>query len=244
MKHFEDPVSQAMETEVVTLQRDDRLDLAEDIMRLGRIRHIPVLEGERVVGILTNRDLLSASLSHALEFDPSERRAFIRSVEVKEVMTATVETVPPHASLRDAGRTMLRLRIGCLPVVDDAGVFLGMLTETDLLRAALEVDEEEDAIVVSESNEGGEEMSEAKGRFDDELDELRRVRDELRVQANLGKAEATELWEKLEHRFEELEGKVKAKAKAAGEPLADIGDAAQMLADEIRNGYRRLRDIL
>jgi CBS domain-containing protein len=90
------------------------------------------------------------------QFDPSERRAFIRSVEVKEVMTATVETVPPHASLRDAGRTMLRLRIGCLPVVDDAGVFLGMLTETDLLRAALEVDEEEDAIVVSESKEGGE----------------------------------------------------------------------------------------
>jgi uncharacterized coiled-coil DUF342 family protein len=87
-------------------------------------------------------------------------------------------------------------------------------------------------------------MSEARGRFDDELDDLRRVRDELRVQANLGKAEATELWEKLEHRFEELEAKVKAKAKAAGEPLADIGDAAQLLAEEIRKGYRRLRDIL
>jgi len=150
MTHFDEPVSRVMETEVVTLQREDRLDLAEDIMRLGRIRHVPVLEGDRVVGVLSNRDLLAASLSRALEFDPAERRTFIRSVEVKEVMTATVETIPEDALLREAGRTMLRLRIGCLPVVDGSGAFRGLLTETDLLRVALEADDEEDAVVVSE----------------------------------------------------------------------------------------------
>lgn len=139
---FDDPVSTVMETQVVTLQRTDRLDLAEDIMRLGRIRHLPVLEGERVVGILTSRDLLAASLSRVIDFDVVERRAFARSIEVEEVMTSDVETIPESASLREAGRTLLRLRIGCLPVVDASGHFRGLVTETDLLRAAVGFDAE------------------------------------------------------------------------------------------------------
>ena len=144
MTAFEDPVSTVMESQVVTLQRSDRLDLAEDIMRLGRIRHLPVLEGERLAGILSSRDLLAASLSRALEFEEQQRRAFLRSVEVKEVMSLDVDTAAPEDSAIDAGRRMLRRKIGCLPVVDDKGSFLGLLTETDLLRAALEEGEEEE----------------------------------------------------------------------------------------------------
>jgi hypothetical protein len=87
-------------------------------------------------------------------------------------------------------------------------------------------------------------MSDWNERYEEELGELRRVRDELRVQAHLAKAEAKELWDKLEHRFEQLEGKAKAKARAAEEPLEDIGEAARLLADEIRSGYRRLRELL
>jgi hypothetical protein len=82
------------------------------------------------------------------------------------------------------------------------------------------------------------------GRFEEQLDELRRVRDELRVQLHLGKAEATELWENLEHRFAEAEGHARALARRAEAPLSDVADAARLLVDELGNGYRRLRKLL
>ena len=84
------PVSQIMQREFVTLQLGDHLDLADDVMNLGRIRHMPVLEKERLAGIVSQRDLLAASLSRALEFDPEQRRTFLKSVEVAEVMTRDV----------------------------------------------------------------------------------------------------------------------------------------------------------
>lgn len=227
-------VSELMHRDVVTLQQDERLDLADDIMRLGRIRHLPVLSGEALVGILSSRDLLAASLSKALDFEPEQRRAFMRSVEAKEVMSLDVDTASPDDWVVDAGRRMLRRKIGCLPVVDENGNFLGLLTETDLLRAALDelVDEEE--IVVEAERE----------RYAEELDELRRIRDELRVQVHLGKAEATDLWEKLESRFNEAESHVRTLARQAEEPMSDVAEAAKLLLEEVRSGYHRLRELL
>jgi CBS domain-containing protein len=110
-------------------------------MRLGRVRHIPVLEGERVVGVVTQRDLLAASLSKALAFDPQQRRTFMRSVDVGEVMSREVVTVAPGASLGEAAALLLARRIGCLPVVKPDGTLVGLVTETDLLRAAFLPDE-------------------------------------------------------------------------------------------------------
>lgn len=232
------PVSDLMRREVVTLQQDDHLDLADDIMRLGRIRHLPVLEGERLVGILSSRDLLAASLSRALDFEPMQRRAFLRAVDVKEVMTPGVETAREDDSAADAALRMLRARIGCLPVVDAEGTFCGLLTETDLVQAILEEEGEEGEMVDVESKE------QKRGRFEAELKDLRRVRDELRVQVHLGKAEAEELWEKLEKRFHHAEAEVKKLAQRAEEPLHDVAEAAELLLEEIRNGYRRLREML
>ena len=99
MTSLDQPVSELMQREVVTLQQGDRLDLADDIMSLGRIRHLPVLDGEQLVGMLSNRDLLAASLSKALEFEAKHRRTFMRSVEVKEVMTQDVDTVLPEGAV-------------------------------------------------------------------------------------------------------------------------------------------------
>jgi CBS domain-containing protein len=125
-----------MTTEFVTLQAADHLDLAEDVMNLGRIRHMPVLEDGRLVGIVSERDLLASSLSKSLEFGDRERRTFMKSVDVSEVMTGDVIYVEPSTPIREAARTMIRQRIGCLPVVDERGEPVGLITETDLLRAA------------------------------------------------------------------------------------------------------------
>lgn len=130
------PVSEIMRCEVATLAPDEKLDLADDVMRLGRVRHMPVTENSTLVGIVSTRDLLAASLSQALEFDWSERRTFLKSVQVSEAMTAEPVTAKPETTLRAAAKLMLEHKIGCLPVVKPDGTLLGLITETDMLAAA------------------------------------------------------------------------------------------------------------
>jgi CBS domain-containing protein len=129
-------VQDVMRREFVSLKATDRLDFADDIMTLGRIRHLPVLEDGKLVGIVSQRDLLAHSLTKALDFEPRDRRTFLKSVDISEAMTRHVLTVEAATSIEEAARLLIRQRIGCLPVVDREGVPIGIVTETDLLRAA------------------------------------------------------------------------------------------------------------
>ena len=129
-------VSEIMRSEFVSLELADKLDFAQQIMQLGRIRHLPVLSQGRVVGIVSNRDLLAASLSKVLQLAREQRHSFLGMVEVAEVMTKDVETVPPETTLEEAARLMLRRKIGCLIVTKEDCLPLGLVTETDLLREA------------------------------------------------------------------------------------------------------------
>ncbi len=101
-----------------TLFRD-----ALSLMKGRGCRRLPVVEGEQLVGIVTERDL---------------HRAVVRyvdaPVEVSELMTVDVVTTGVDASLREAARTMMERRIGSLPVVDDEGRVVGIVTETDIFR--------------------------------------------------------------------------------------------------------------
>ena len=83
-----------------------------------------------------------------------------------------------------------------------------------------------------------------EAKLNEELDDLKRIRDEIRVQIKLGKAEAKDLWDRSEEKIEELESKVKAISGQAEQPLQDMRDAAQLLLDEIRDGYKRIRKAL
>jgi len=234
-------VSDVMEAEVVSLGSDDRLDLVEDIMRLGRIRHLPVLDEGRLVGLVSQRDLLAASLSRALDFAPEQRRSFARAVDVEEVMSRDLETVAPDTPLREAAERMLKAKVGCLPVVKPDGSLVGLLSESDLVRAAFlaEADEAEavEGEIVSWASNG------ARG-IAAEFEALQAVRDELRVQAHLAQAEARELWEGVEARFREAESKVKLVLREADAPLEEAAEAAGRVLQEVRAGYRRVRDAL
>jgi CBS domain-containing protein len=228
----------------VTLGPNETLDLSQDLMRLGRVRHLPVVdEVGQLVGIVSNRDLLEASLSKTLDFEPSSRRAFLRSVEVREVMTKEVVTIEPEASLEEAARLLVRRQIGCLPVVRPDGTLLGLLTETDLLRAAFlgeegaETDKQEGSTI---------DMSTDARDFSDwirgEIDDLRRMRDELNVQAHLARAELRDGWEQLEKGIRDLEQHGKRVVRAAEEPLRELEADARKLARDLRDGFRRIRD--
>jgi CBS domain-containing protein len=209
-------------------------------MRLGRIRHMPVLDGTRLVGIVSSRDLLAASLSRVLEFQATDRRTFLRSIEVSEVMSHDLITLERGASLREAAALMVRHRIGCLPVVAADRTFLGLVTETDLLTAALLAEPE--SAVANRKEETI--VTEMKDRVQREIEELRGVRDDLKVRIHLAKADAKDLWEKLEKQLHQLEAKGRQLSQATKEPLRDVRDATRLLIDEIREGYRRIRDAL
>lgn len=132
----ETPVSEVMQPEYMHLSPDDGLDFVEEIMSIGRVRHFPVLRERRIVGIVSQRDLLAASLTRVLDFDGPHRRAFLHSVKVEEVMTSKVRSVAPDTPLAEVARLFGRHKIGCVPVVDDAGEVLGIVTESDLLAHA------------------------------------------------------------------------------------------------------------
>jgi CBS domain-containing protein len=126
-------VRDIMSDQVVTISSDDSLSTVEDIMTLGRVRHMPVVRGGQLVGVVSERDLLRASLSNLSEFGSEQRRAFLQVVEIKRVMSSPPIVIDPEASVEDAALVMAERKIGCLPVVE-GGRLVGMLTETDVLR--------------------------------------------------------------------------------------------------------------
>ena len=125
-------VREIMSPDPVVLTVDDELSLAHDIMSLGRIRHLPVVEGSKLVGIISQRDLFKASLASVLDDDYDKNREHLKSIKIKEIMVKDVISVPPDMSLQEAGRILLKEKIGCLPVVENDKL-IGLLTETDLL---------------------------------------------------------------------------------------------------------------
>jgi CBS domain-containing membrane protein len=129
-------VRDLMTADVTTLKRNDNLTLADDIMRLGRIRHLPVLdENGQLAGLLTQRDLFRGALAQALGYGERAQRQLMGTLVVKEVMTSEVITTTPDTPLADAARVLMERKIGCLPVVEE-GRLIGIITEGDFVALA------------------------------------------------------------------------------------------------------------
>ena len=127
-------VRDVMTADPTTLKRNDKLALADDIMRLGRVRHLLVLDddGQKLVGIVTQRDLFRDALAQALGYGKPAQRKILDSLAVKDVMATEVVTIRPDASLVYAARVLTERKIGCLPVVEN-GRLVGILTEGDFV---------------------------------------------------------------------------------------------------------------
>jgi CBS domain-containing protein len=129
----EETVREIMMGSPVTLKPDDTLDLANDIIAIGRIRHIPVVDDGKLVGLLSERDLLGAAATRILGMTIKSRSALLKSTPIKEVMKKNVVTVEPDTPIKDAARIMADKKIGCVPVVSEGGV-VGLVTTTNILR--------------------------------------------------------------------------------------------------------------
>jgi CBS-domain-containing membrane protein len=133
MFHSDGRVKDIMATKVSTLGHNDTLDLADHVMALDRIRHLPVLEEGRVVGVVSQRDLFRSALAIALGYGKRAQKMLWKTLRVKEVMSEPAITISPEATIKDAARLMIERKIGCLPVLEDERL-VGIVTETDLLR--------------------------------------------------------------------------------------------------------------
>ncbi|MFQ5802551.1 MAG: CBS domain-containing protein [Candidatus Methylomirabilales bacterium] len=123
-----------MTKEVLTVTGATGLREAVELMKARKIRHLPVVEDERLIGIVTDRDLRQAMPPHALSFDVHEVDHLLDKVRVRDIMTKRVVGVSADVSIAKAADLMVRNKIGCLPVLDGEAL-VGMITESDILRA-------------------------------------------------------------------------------------------------------------
>lgn len=124
-----------MSTEVRTVDCDASLREAYELMQRSHVHHLVVTDRDhRVCGVLSDRDVRRAMPSVFASTSAAEFEAILDRIRVGQVMTRDPVTAEPHDSLMHAARAMLEGRFSMLPVVAD-GRLLGVITDTDLLRA-------------------------------------------------------------------------------------------------------------
>lgn len=130
-------VREVMSPDVTTLDTNDRLTIADDVMKLGRIRHLPVIDQDgTVVGILSQRDLFRGALARSLGYGEHAQQKLLGIIPVKDVMTNNPATIGPDENLSEAARRLHEQKIGCLLVEEDDKL-VGILTEGDFVRLHL-----------------------------------------------------------------------------------------------------------
>lgn len=125
-------VREVMTKDVVTLNLDDTLRLADDIMNLAKIRHFPVLNRDHLVGVLNQSDLLHASMRSLIDRRDDTPRQALGTVAVRDIVKPAT-TIRSDAPIEEAALMMVEKELDCLLVLEGEKL-VGVATRTDLLR--------------------------------------------------------------------------------------------------------------
>ncbi len=131
-------VRKKMKKDLITITKDDRMTTAKKILREKNIRHLPVVDGKKLVGLVSNMDIRKAEASPATSLEIRELHYLLDKLTVGEIMTRNVITISPDISVEEATTLLHDNKIGCLPVVED-GNLVGILTENDVMEILIEV---------------------------------------------------------------------------------------------------------
>jgi len=126
-------VRDIMSTNLTTLDQESRLLDAVLLMRSSGYRHLPVVNGDKLVGIVTDRDVQRAAPSMLSRISQEEYNRIFEGTPIARIMVKEVVTVTPNTPVRDAVRITYENKFGCLPVVEDNNRLVGIVTVTDLL---------------------------------------------------------------------------------------------------------------
>jgi acetoin utilization protein AcuB len=127
-----------MTTDVITVGMADPIRKAWELVEEKQLRRFPVVEGDKLVGIITDRDIRNATASSVVLTEKRYQDFLLDTVKVESVMTPDPTTVTPDTPLGEAARVIVELKVGGLPVVEN-GRLIGIITETDLIETLIEV---------------------------------------------------------------------------------------------------------
>jgi len=131
-------VGEIMSSKVVTVEMDDSLEVIRDIFRKVKFHHLIVVDGKKIVGIITDRDLLKAISPYVDTMSETNRDRATLEKRVHQIMSHYPVTVKKSCQIRTAAKLMLDRRVSCLPVTMPDGILGGVVTWKDVFRAFLE----------------------------------------------------------------------------------------------------------
>ena len=134
-----EPVRSWMTETLITITPQTTLPEAQRIMFEHKIRRLPVMKSDKLVGIVTLGDIREAKASDATTLSIYELNYLMDRLTAKDFMTPNPITIAPDSTIGEAARLMVEKKIGGLPVVDD-GKLVGMITETDICIFVLQVE--------------------------------------------------------------------------------------------------------
>lgn len=131
-----EPVRSWMSERLITITPQTTLPVVQRIMLEHKIRRLPVVKSEKLVGIVTLGDIREARASDATTLSIYELNYLMDKLTTKDFMTPNPITISPDATIAEAARLMVENKIGGLPVVDQERL-VGIITETDLCRVLM-----------------------------------------------------------------------------------------------------------
>jgi CBS domain-containing protein len=130
----QDLVKHWMTRDVITITPDTSLHEAHRLMTEKRIRRLPVIDHGKLIGIVTLGDVRSAEPSAASTLSVWEMNNLLAKLKVSEIMTREPTTISQEATISTVAEIMLEKKFSCLPVVDETGKLVGIITESDIFR--------------------------------------------------------------------------------------------------------------
>ena len=132
------PVSTIMATNIVKLNLKDELSKAESLFKKHKIRHIPVVNGNKIIGMLSMSDLLRISFVDSAFEDEDEIDTVVYDMfDISQVMTKNIVTITSDTTIREAAEILASKEFHALPVLKDDDL-IGIVTTTDLIKYLLE----------------------------------------------------------------------------------------------------------
>ena len=131
-----EPVSKIMTSDVITLNHTDNLDTAEQLFKKNNIRHIPVVSGTSIIGMLSLTDLLRISFADAAH-DGEVDTTVYNMFTIEQVMAKNIVSIGSDATIKEAAEILSQKEFHALPVVDN-GELAGIVTTTDMINYLLD----------------------------------------------------------------------------------------------------------
>lgn len=132
-------VAKRMAENPVTISPDASIDEAMTAMRKGKFRRLPVVDSGRLVSFITDRDLMRVAPSPATTLSRYEEKSLLAKLKVRDIMPGKVISVSEDATIEEAALLMEQNRIDGLPVISGVGAVVGVITETDIFKAFIDV---------------------------------------------------------------------------------------------------------